>query len=66
MFIYEGNPDRLDDGINFHKMRCILEIVRSLNIEEPEQIDFSFLKFDPKVAQALLNVSRPLVRNQGD
>ena len=57
VFTYEGNQDSIDGGINFHKMRIIHDIVKSLKLEEKEQIDYSFLKFDPQIATALLNAS---------
>mmetsp|Transcript_24585 Transcript_24585/g.31264 ORF Transcript_24585/g.31264 Transcript_24585/m.31264 type:complete len:228 (-) Transcript_24585:3-686(-) len=53
VYAYDGNPNKLESGaINFHKSRIIAQIVLSL-----KDTDYSFLKFNPQVAQALLNVT---------
>ena len=56
LYSYEGNPDETDGGINFLKMRRIMEIIRTLKIEDPSQIDYHQLHFDAQVSQALLSV----------
>ena len=53
VYAYEGNPSKTVNGaINFDKMRLIAEIVFSL-----KGTDYSHVKFDPQIAQELLNVS---------
>lgn len=63
MFAYEGNPDCIDGGINFNKMRLVLEIVKSLKMEKPDQLDYSFLELDPQIATAILNAN-PLTQDE--
>merc|ERR1712137_1503298 len=56
VFACEANPDRVEnDGINFQKMRMVAEIIKSLKVEQDIQSDYSFLKFNPSVAQSILN-----------
>lgn len=38
-------------------MRSIVEIFDTLKIEQPEQIDFSLLEFNPQLVNNLLNVN---------
>ena len=65
VFACEANSDRTEDGngINFQKMRMIAEIINSLKVEQANQIDYSFLDFDPSIAQSILNAT-PMTQDE--
>ena len=42
--------------INMQKARMIFDIVHSLRLEDPAQVDYSHLQFDPEISQLLLEV----------